>query len=163
MSQSLAKLKSPYLPSNILKKQRNSPSHKSELSKNYINISRPTHSKFVVIDKNLKHKDRITISPDRKETNRNRSNDALKNSCEDGMTKLDYLNTRSILARTGLLSLQQRLLEIELSKAVKSSDYSFIEEMSNISQGNMFEKPLDNLYEKYFHSGNHLGIRLSDN
>ncbi|CAG9315528.1 unnamed protein product [Blepharisma stoltei] len=164
MSQSLGKLNSPYLPvARTSKSKRASPNHKYDFAKIYVISTKAANYNRNAMEKNTKAKAQANTSVEAKPKPRNWSNNPVRSSCDDGLNKLDYLNTRSLLARSGLLSLQQRLLQIELTKAMKNLDSSFIEELSCFNQDNTFEKPFDSLYEKYSHSGNSMGIRISEN
>ncbi|CAG9316403.1 unnamed protein product [Blepharisma stoltei] len=162
MSQSLAKLQYSHLPINNTSKSRKiSPSHKYEFTKNYVISTKAANHRLKTMERNTKGKDNANRSVEIKPKQRNLSFDPIKINHDERFSKLDALNTKSLLARSGLLSLQQRLLQIELSKAMKNLDNSFAEELSSFTQGNTFEKPLDNLYEKYLSYGNSIGIRLS--
>lgn len=112
MSQSLTKLKSIYLTSNYGRDQKHMKTkHMKSLSQVPTkNLLKPNY---------VEKLENFTVVT---------GSEKLKIKIEDDYVKLDHIGARSTLARTGLMALQQRMIELEYIKALKTQRNSVLDE-----------------------------------
>ncbi|CAG9323871.1 unnamed protein product [Blepharisma stoltei] len=141
MSQSLTQLKSIYLKNNLV-------SHRVKKNKHLKSLSQVPGKSLGKLNKPEKKQENCDV-PTVKHIQNDHEKLSIKIKCDEDFIRLENLGARSTLARTGLLALQQRIIELEYAKAIKTPRSIGIDEKNwRIVE----EDRIDRLYDKYHHS-----------